>query len=196
VISNSVAGTSKNVFQITPVIGFIFENYHSKKLTMDPILVIIETPKGSAEKFDYDLKYKTFKLHKIMPSGMVFPYDFGFIPDTKGEDGDPLDVLVLSEFKTFPGCLMDCRLLGAITARQTEKDGAQMRNDRFIAVPSVSHQYDGVDTIEQLPQRLLDEMEHFFKAYNEISGKNFEPLERLAPEAALELITKARIKEN
>ena len=88
---------------------------------MELITVIVETPKGSAEKFDYEPKYKVFKLNKVMPSGMVFPYDFGFIPDTKGEDGDPLDVLVLSEFKTFPGCMMDCRLLGAIVASQTEK---------------------------------------------------------------------------
>ena len=110
---------------------------------------------------------------------MVFPYDFGFVPHTRGEDGDPLDILVLSEFKTFPGCMMDCRLLGAIVAYQTEKDGERVRNDRFIAVPIVSHHYDGVQSIEDLPQKLVEEIEHFFIAYNEISGKVFEPLERM-----------------
>jgi inorganic pyrophosphatase len=159
---------------------------------MEPITVIVETPKGSAEKFDYEPKYKAFKLNKVMPSGMVFPYDFGFVPDTKGEDGDPLDVLVLSEFKTFPGCMIDCRLIGAIAANQTEKDGSKMRNDRFIAVPSVSHQYDGVNSIHQLPQKLVDEMEHFFKAYNEISGKVFEPIERVDAEQAFKLIKQGK----
>lgn len=155
---------------------------------MKPITVIIETPKGSAEKFDYEPEFKAFKLSKVMPAGMVFLYDFGFIPNTKGEDGDPLDVLVLSEFKTFPGCMMDCRLLGAIVANQTEKDGETVRNDRFIAVPSVSHQYDGVRSIEDLPQKLLEEIEHFFKAYNEISGKVFESLKRLHAKDAYALI--------
>lgn len=161
---------------------------------MKLITVIVETPKGSAEKFDYEPEYKAFKLNKIMPAGMVFPYDFGFIPNTKGEDGDPLDVLVLSEFKTFPGCMMDCRLLGAIIARQTERDRSQMRNDRFIAVPSVSHHFDNINSIYDLPQRLLDEMEHFFKAYNEISDKVFDPIERVDADKAFELIEAGRSK--
>lgn len=155
---------------------------------MKLITVIVETPKGSAEKFDYEPEYKAFKLKKIMPSGMVFPYDFGFVPDTKGEDGDPLDVLILSEFKTFPGCMIDCRMIGAIAANQTEKDGSTMRNDRFIVVPSVSHEYEGVNSIEDLPTALVDEMEHFFKAFNEISGKVFEPIERVGAAKAIEMV--------
>jgi len=155
---------------------------------MEPITVIIETPRGSAEKFDYDPEFKAFKLNKIMPAGMVFPYDFGFIPNTKGDDGDPLDILVLSEFKTFPGCMMDCRLIGAIVANQTERDGEKMRNDRFMAVPAVSHQYEKVNSIEDLPEKQVEEIEHFFKAYNEISGKLFEPLDRMKADEAYKLI--------
>lgn len=161
---------------------------------MEPITVIVETPKGSAEKFDYEPEFKAFKLKKVMPSGMVFPYDFGFVPNTKGEDGDPLDVLILSEFKTFPGCLIDCRVIGAIAANQTEKDGATMRNDRFIVVPTVSHEYEGVASIEDLPVALVEEMEHFFKAYNEISGKVFEPLERVGADRAFEMIQPGKNK--
>jgi inorganic pyrophosphatase len=155
---------------------------------MKPVPIIVETPKGSAEKFDYEPELKVFKLNKIMPAGMVFPYDFGFIPNTKGGDGDPLDVLVLSEFKTFPGCLMDCRIIGAITANQTERNGETVRNDRFIAVPSVSHQYDGINSLEELPSKIVDEIEHFFKAYNDISGKIFEPMERLNAQQAYGMI--------
>lgn len=155
---------------------------------MQAITVIVETPKGSAEKFDYVPEFKAVKLSKIMPAGMIFPYDFGFIPHTKGEDGDPLDVLVLSAFKTFPGCMMDCRLIGSIVAYQTEKDGERVRNDRFIAVPTVSHLYGEIHSIEDLPQKIIEEIEHFFTAYNEISGKIFEPLEPMKAAEAYKLI--------
>lgn len=70
---------------------------------MASIEIVVETPKGSAQKYDYDPKSRFFKMSKILPSGMVFPYDFGFVPDTKGEDGDPLDMIVISEFNSFPG---------------------------------------------------------------------------------------------
>ena len=104
---------------------------------MKTITAIVETPRGSAQKYDYDPKNKWFELSKIMPAGMVFPFDFGFIPNTKGEDGDPLDIIIISELKSFPGCVMKCRIIGAITAEQTEK-GETVRNDRFLAVPEVS----------------------------------------------------------
>src|SRR3954468_8353415 len=94
---------------------------------------VIETPKGSRNKFDYDPKEKVFSLAKVLPQGLVFPYDFGFIPQTKGEDGDPLDVLVLLSEPVPAGCVVDCRLIGAILATQRENHGKPIRNDRFIA---------------------------------------------------------------
>src|SRR5882724_761988 len=87
-------------------------------LIMFSIDVVIETPKGSAQKYDYDPSTHFFKLKKILPSGMMFPYDFGFIPGTRGEDGDPLDIIVISEFQSFPGCKMKCRVIGGIKAEQ------------------------------------------------------------------------------
>ena len=72
------------------------------------ISVIIETPKGSRNKLKYDPAKRMYKLSKVMPEGMVFPYDFGFVPSTKAEDGDPLDVLVLTDDPLFPGCFVDC----------------------------------------------------------------------------------------
>jgi inorganic pyrophosphatase len=72
--------------------------------------IIIESPKGSRIKYKFDNEYRLFRLHKILPAALVFPFDFGFIPGTTGEDGDPIDVMVLSEFQGFPGCLLDCRL--------------------------------------------------------------------------------------
>src|SRR3954462_11587170 len=104
---------------------------------MKTLTAIVETPKGSAQKYTYEPEHKWLKLKKIMPAGMVFPFDFGFIPDTKGEDGDPLDIIIISELKSFPGCVMDCRVIGAITAEQTE-EGNTVRNDRFLAIPEIS----------------------------------------------------------
>ncbi len=153
------------------------------------ITVVIETPKGSAQKYDYDPEKKWFKLKKIMPAGMVFPFDFGFIPDTKGEDGDPLDVIVVSDLKSFPGCAMDCRVIGAITANQTEGE-TTVRNDRFIAIPEVSHLFAKINSINDLPEGEADEIEKFFINYNELAEKKFEPLGRIDAEEALQLIRK------
>src|SRR6478736_2318556 len=125
---------------------------------MNVITVIIETPKGSTEKYDYDPVLKMFRLKKILPTGMVFPFDFGFIPDTKGEDGDPLDIIVLSEFQSFPGCVVDCRLIGAITAEQSEK-GKTVRNDRFVAIPEVSLLFANIKTLADLPQNITEQLE-------------------------------------
>ena len=77
------------------------------------ISVTIETPRGSRNKIEYEPAKKMYSLSKILPEGMVFPYDFGFVPGTKAEDGDPLDVLVLTDEPLFPGCLVDSRLIGA-----------------------------------------------------------------------------------
>src|SRR5215831_16272445 len=98
---------------------------------MKAIDIIIETPKRSSEKYAFDKKSGHFKLNKILPTGMMFPFDFGFIPDTKGGDGDPLDALVFSEFKSFPGCMLECRPIGAIIAEEISKK-EKVRNDRFL----------------------------------------------------------------
>src|SRR5690349_2923335 len=104
------------------------------------VQVIIETPRGCRSKFKYDSERDLFSLHKVLPMGAVFPYDFGFIPSTLGEDGDPLDVLVLMDESVFPGVLVGVRLIGAIAAEQTEKD-TSVRNDRLLAVASECHDY-------------------------------------------------------
>src|SRR3954452_9285809 len=101
---------------------------------------IIETPKGSRNKYVYDEDTDTFKLKKALPAGMVFPFDFGFIPSTIAEDGDPLDVLVLTDAPTFPGCIVESTVLGIIKVEQ-EKKGEKVRNDRVIAVQTDSRLY-------------------------------------------------------
>jgi inorganic pyrophosphatase len=108
----------------------------------------------------------------------------------KEEDGDPLDVIVVSEITTFPGCVMDCRLIGAFEVEQTERDGKTMRNDRFLAVPEVSQLFSEVKDINDVPDAILNQLEHFFKNYNEQAGKQFEVLKRVGRVTARKLVEK------
>ncbi|RFZ84071.1 inorganic diphosphatase [Mucilaginibacter terrenus] len=155
---------------------------------MEPVTVIVESPRGANHKFNYEPKENRFKLAKILPAGMVFPFDFGFIPGTKGGDGDPLDVVVISEITGFPGCAMDCRIIGALKAEQTERDGKTTRNDRFLAVPVVSQLFAEVTSILHLSEAVMNQIEHFFKNYNDQAGKKFEVLSRINEEDAFKLI--------
>jgi inorganic pyrophosphatase len=155
---------------------------------MEPISIIIETPKGSNHKYNYEPGPKCFKLKKILPAGMVFPFDFGFIPDTRGGDGDPLDVMVISEVTTFPGCYIDCRIIGVFKAQQTGRDGKTIRNDRFLAVPEVSQLFKEVKDLKDLPQDMTDQLERFFKNYMEQEGKQFEVLDKIGAAAARKMI--------
>ncbi len=83
--------------------------------------VVIETPKGSRNKFAFNADDHIFELKKVLPAGMAFPYDFGFVPSTEADDGDPVDVLVLMDEPAFPGCVLKCRPIGVIQGEQGEK---------------------------------------------------------------------------
>lgn len=84
----------------------------------EDLRIVIETPKGSRNKYSYDPECDCLQLSTVLPEGMVFPYDFGFIPSTLGDDGDPLDILILMEAPVVPGCVVTVRLIGAIEAEQ------------------------------------------------------------------------------
>src|SRR4051812_420675 len=112
--------------------------------------VVIETPKGDRNKYAYDKKLKAFRLKKILPAGAVFPFDFGFIPDTKGEDGDPVDILVIMDEPAYPGCIVETRIIGALKAKQTEKDDVTQQNDRVIGVAVTSQLYKDLQEIDNV----------------------------------------------
>jgi inorganic pyrophosphatase len=156
------------------------------------INVIIDTPKDSHNKYKFDEKLKLFKLSGVLPAGASFPFDFGFVPSTRGEDGDALDVLILMDEPAFVGCLVTARLIGAIEAEQTEDGGEMARNDRLIAVASESRRHEQVRSLEEINDYLLKEIEHFFVSYNAIKGKQFKLLGRSGPERAAELVEKGR----
>jgi inorganic pyrophosphatase len=151
--------------------------------------VVIETPKGCRNKYSYDFDLKSYKLKSVLPEGAVFPFDFGSIPGTVADDGDPLDVLLLMDEPAFTGCLIEARLLGVIKAKQTKK-GKTERNDRLIAVAAESHTHASLKSLSKLEPRMLDEIEHFFVSYNKARGKEFNPIGRSGPAAANRLIRK------
>ena len=148
---------------------------------------IVETPKGSRNKFNYDRKLGLFRLGGALPLGSVFPFDFGYIPSTTGGDGDPLDILILMDDPAFTGCLVPAKLIGVIEANQTE-ERTTTRNDRLIAVAADSRNHSHVRFLGDLNNNVVHEIERFFVSYNETKGKKFEILSRLGPERAVKLI--------
>jgi inorganic pyrophosphatase len=154
------------------------------------INVVIDTPKGSRNKFKYDEELGLFRLSRILPAGMAFPYDFGSIPRTRAEDGDALDVLVLMDAPTFTGCVLEVRLIGVLRANQTQKRKT-IRNDRLIAVPETSVNKPECLRIEEVGAARLGEIESFFVAYNRAHGRDFKPTGRMGPAAAERQLRKA-----
>jgi inorganic pyrophosphatase len=150
--------------------------------------VIIEAPRGSRNKYAYVPGDGLFVLRGVLPAGASFPFDFGFIPSTLGEDGDPLDVLVLMDEAAFAGCLVPSRLVGGIEAEQTESSKT-FRNDRLIAVAAKSITHRSLGDISDVSDDLVGQIEHFFISYNMAKGKTFEPKGRSGRERALALLS-------
>ena len=153
----------------------------------DELTVIIETPKGSQNKYIYEPRFGAFVLDGVLPAGAVFPFDFGFVPSTIGEDGDPLDVLVLMDAAAFTGCIVASRLIGVIEAEQTE-NGNTFRNDRLIGVAAKSITHRSLRDISDVNNDLIGQIEHFFISYNMAKGKTFELKGRSGRERATALV--------
>ncbi len=146
--------------------------------------VVIETPQGSQNKYKFDEDLGQFTLSGVLPEGMSFPYDFGFLPSTLGDDGDPLDVLLLMDEPAFCGCVIPARLVGIIEAEQTERDGETSRNDRLVAIPVDARTYNDCKTLNDLNEHRLKEIQQFFVSYNRIRGKKFKLLGIKGPDRA------------
>ena len=153
----------------------------------DDLRVVIETPKGSRNKYSYDPECDCMQLSTVLPEGMVFPYDFGFIPSTIGEDGDPLDVLILMDEPVVPGCVIRARLIGVIKAEQKE-NGRWIRNDRLIAVATHAQIYDEAERLSDLRPHLVKEIEQFFASYNTLRGRKFRAGDEAGPKTARALV--------
>lgn len=149
--------------------------------------VVIETPKGSRNKFAFNPDDRVFELKKVLPSGMSFPYDFGFVPSTKADDGDPVDVLVLMDEPAFPGCVLTCRPVGVIEGEQGDKKD-KIRNDRIVAVEQDAHSWEDIKTIDDLGKHFARELEEFFVNYHRLSGERYRVLGLKGPDRARKLV--------
>ena len=160
------------------------------------LLAVVEAPRGSANKLKFDPALGVFRLHLMLPLGCVFPFDFGFVPNTLGADGDPLDVLVLMDEPATPGVVVPCRLVGVIEATQRPMNAGGgtrgRRNDRLIAVAQESHRHAGVRSMRDLGAAMLIEIERFFVFYNLQKGVRFTPRGRAGVAVANRLLAAGR----
>ncbi len=137
--------------------------------------VIVETPRGCRNKFAFDPEQGIFTVKAVLPAGMAFPYDFGFLPRTRADDGDPIDVLLLMDEPAFPGIAVRARLVGVIQGVQI--DGKKkIRNDRLLAVADGNHIYANINKIGDIPKKWLEELENFFVNYHRLQGKQYKLL--------------------
>lgn len=151
---------------------------------------IIETPRGSAIKYSYSPQSHLFRAKRTLPHGMIFPFNFGFVPGTMAEDGDPLDIIIADPSPFVCGCLVKARLLAVIEAGQTE-EGKMVRNDRIVAM-AIDEETPPEFVSVPLDDARIGQIVFFFASYNRINGKEFKHLrtgdskdaEKLVREAA------------
>lgn len=161
-------------------------------INSDLVHVIMETPMKSRNKYAYDEETGLFKLKKMLPDGFTFPFGMGFIPGTKGADGDPLDALVLIHEIIYPGCLVEAKLLGVMEAKQKEKGKKAVRNDRFLTMVEGHEDYEKINSIEDLGDKKIKAIGEFFTAYNEFEGKKFKVLNIVKARGAHKVIKKQK----
>jgi inorganic pyrophosphatase len=148
---------------------------------MDNINVIIEIPRGSQNKYEYDHENHTIKLDRHLVVSMGYPAEYGFIPDTLGGDGDPLDALVLTEFPTFPGCLIESRILGMCV--MTDENG---EDGKLICVPAYDKRWKSATDIGDVPKDVLDRISHFFTVYKDLDEGKWVKVEHFVGRAEAE----------
>lgn len=151
------------------------------------VRVIIEIPKHSSNKYEYDGNLGVFRLDRALYSPMHYPGDYGFIPGTLAEDGDPLDILVLVNDPSFTGCMMEARPLGALQM----VDG-QENDQKILAVPNRNPRFDSIHTMDQIFPHVRREIEYFFSIYKELQGVKTEINGWSGPPEARKIITESR----
>jgi inorganic pyrophosphatase len=137
----------------------------------DIVYAVIESPKGTENKYEYDVKKKAIVLDRVLYSAVHFPGDYGFLPRTLDEDGDPLDILVLVTSPTFPGCILSARPVGLLRMLDGDK-----RDDKILAVPTGDPRYAGYSDLANLPEHILKEIAYLFETYKALEGKQVKVL--------------------
>lgn len=151
------------------------------------IHAVVETPRGSTCKLDFDPDLGVFTLAKPLMAGLSYPFDWGFIPSTSAPDGDPLDVLIIHDARTYPGVVLKCRPVGVLEVEQTSGSTIE-RNDRIFAVPDRSPLETDLKDIRNLASRARKELEEFFRATNALENKDLKFLGWRGPTRAAKTI--------
>jgi len=162
-------------------------------LAANTIPVIVETPRGSRSKVEFDLELGCLKLTKVLPAGFTFPLNFGAIPGTLADDGDPLDILLFMSDPVPSGTLVEARPIGVMEAEQVEREKSA-RNDRLFGVALHGSEHRAIDSVAAIERRTRKELERFFQDYNEQEGKTFRCLGWFGPKRAWRLIERGRRK--
>jgi inorganic pyrophosphatase len=150
---------------------------------------VIEAARGTRGKFKFDPGRGLFIHDKSLPPGLAYPLDFGFVPGTSAEDGDPIDILVLMDEPAFPGAIVPARVVAALEAEQVDEDTPEpVRNDRIIAVACKSVDFGRIEDLDDLPAGLMDSIEAFFVTTGALRGRTFRPLRRVRQRTAKHLI--------
>jgi inorganic pyrophosphatase len=149
--------------------------------------VIIEIPKGSRNKYEYDKEKKMIKFDRMLFSSMVYPCDYGFFPDTLALDGDPLDVLVLTWEPTFPGCLIDVHPIALF-----DMEDDMGRDEKILCVPESDPLWNHIESIDQVPPHLLKEIPHFFETYKHLEHKHVKIIGWEGLETAVKVLQEAK----
>lgn len=147
------------------------------------ISVFIEIPKGSRNKYELDKERNLIKFDRMLFSSVVYPTDYGFIPETLSEDGDPLDVLVLLWEPTFPGCLIDVKPIGVF--KMADEKGV---DEKVLCVPLSDPLWNHLNELNEAPPHLIKEIEHFFTIYKQLENKEVKVLgweDRASAEAVI-----------
>jgi inorganic pyrophosphatase len=154
---------------------------------MRTLRCLVEIPKGSRNKYEFDEALGGIKLDRFLFSSVVFPADYGFIPDTIGEDGDALDAMVLVGERTFPGCLIEVRAIAVL--RMTDDRG---QDDKIVCVPLEDPNWSGLEDLDDIPDQIREEVRHFFSIYKQPEGIDVEIQGFEGCDKAVELIEQAR----
>ncbi|WP_456454081.1 inorganic diphosphatase [Methanopyrus sp.] len=152
----------------------------------DVVYAVIEIPRGSRNKYEYDEERGYFKLDRVLYSPFHYPLDYGFIPRTLYDDGDPLDILVIMQDSTFPGCVIEARPIGLMKMLDDSD-----QDDKVLAVPTEDPRFKDVKDLDDVPKHLLDEIAHMFSEYKRLEGKETEVLGWEGADAAKEAIVHA-----
>jgi inorganic pyrophosphatase len=156
------------------------------------VVVVIETPSGSGNKAKFDAELGVYRMDRVLPSGMAFPFNFGFIPETLADDGDPLDAVVLLDAPVYPGCVLLARLIGLLEVEQQDGGtGPWKRNDRVFAVVGGPKGHASIRSLRDVDPFQLDSIETFFGSYHGLDGDGFRVTGRKGVRAAQAAVRRA-----